>query len=92
MCSIADYLWMEALDITGCYKITDDGIEVLTSVCTGLITLLSKKVTKLTSRSINSITRNCPVIRHIDIREVPNITDKSVQDLKYKHPLCKIER
>ena len=92
MCSIADYLWMEALDITGCYKITDDGIEVLTSVCTGLITLLTKKVTKLTSRSINSITRNCPVIRHIDIREVPNITDKSVQDLKYKHPLCKIER
>jgi hypothetical protein len=92
LCSLADYLWIETLDITGCYKITDDGIEVFSSVCTGIIKLLAKKVTKLTSRSMNCITRNCPVIRHLDIRDCPDIKEESIKDLQFKQPLCKIEK
>ena len=81
LCSIADYLWLESLDITGCRRITDDGLEVLTVSCNGIFKLVLKAVHKITSRTINSISRNCQQIQDVDVTDCPLIGEKSIQDL-----------
>lgn len=90
LCSISDYLWLEALDVTGCHKITDDGIEVLTIACNGIRTLTLKRLSKLTSRSVNAMARNCKVLRHVDVQNCHHITQLSIDDLKTRHPTVKV--
>ena len=36
LCHLAEHLWLEYVDLTGCYRLTDDGLDVLTMACTGL--------------------------------------------------------
>jgi F-box and leucine-rich repeat protein GRR1 len=90
LCSLADYMWIEYIDVTGCYKITDDGIEVLTSSCNGLVQIIAKKVSKLTDRSMNAILRNCKLIQTLDIRDCPLITQQAVTDISFYHHSIKI--
>ena len=32
LCAMAEFLWLEQLDVSGCHRITDDGLEVLAEV------------------------------------------------------------
>lgn len=32
LCALAEFLWIEVLDVSGCHRITDAGIEVLAEV------------------------------------------------------------
>jgi hypothetical protein len=90
MCSLADYLWIEELDISSCSKITDEGMDVVTTACQGLKTFTGRRAFKLTGRTIQSLSRNCKIISHIDVRDCPQVTKSSVEDLIYKHPLTKV--
>ena len=92
LCSLADFLWVEVLDITGCSRITDDGIEILTSACTGLLKLSMKKLNKITARTINAVSRACACIELLDVRECINISQQSIDDLKFEHQLTKVMR
>ena len=82
LCSMSDYLWLEYLDITGCRRVTDDGLEVLTVSCNGIIRLFLSGVHKITSRTVNSIARNCTVIQELEIEKCPLVTEKSVDDIQ----------
>jgi hypothetical protein len=44
LCSLADNLWLEQLDVTGCHKMTDAGFEVLSEACSGLRVVVARKV------------------------------------------------
>ena len=32
LCAMAEFLWLEQLDVSGCHRLTDDGLEVLSEV------------------------------------------------------------
>jgi hypothetical protein len=91
LCSIADYLWLEYLDITGCRRVTDDGIEVVTVVCNGIFSLLLSGVHRLTSRSINSISRNCTVIQELEVQRCPLLQEKALDDLRTAWPHLRVK-
>ena len=86
LCAMADYLWLEWLDISGCRRVTDDGLEVLTVACTGLVSLLLNGVGKITSRTINSIARNSTVILELEVQQCPLLQEKALDDLQTQWP------
>jgi len=90
MCSIADYLWLESLDISYCTRISDEGIEILTVACTGLLSLTMRRLSKLTAIAVNAVSRNCKVIKSLDIRECPLISEESVKELRRQHKFINI--
>jgi hypothetical protein len=91
LCSMADFLWVEKLDISSCSKITDDGLEVLASACSGLLTLSLRKLNKVTARGLNAVSRSCHVIESVDVRDCVNITEQAILDLKHSHRLVKVQ-
>lgn len=90
LCSISDFLWIETLDITNCSKITDEGIEVLSTSCTGLLNFHLRRLNKVTARGLNAISRNCNILEVIDVRDCLNVTEQAVKDLKAQHRLTKV--
>ena len=92
LCHMADFMWLEYLDVSGCHRITDDGIEVLTVACNGLFRLIASGLRKLTARAINSIARNCRAIQYLDVRQCPLITDQSIKDLLLRWPFLNLSR
>jgi hypothetical protein len=90
LCSMSDFLWIESLDISSCVKINDDGIEVLASACSGLLSLCVRKLNKLTARGLNAISRNCVCLESLDVRDCLNVTEQAVHDVQHQHRLTKI--
>lgn len=68
LCSIADFLWMEMLDISHCTKISDPAVETLSLVCNAIQDLKLRRCNKLTSQSLLALVRNCRGLREVDIR------------------------
>ncbi len=60
LCTLSTSLWLESLDITGCYRITNTGIEVLVESSRGLKSLLMHKLTRITKRCIHFAKKLCP--------------------------------
>lgn len=60
LCSIAESLWIEQLDLSGCYKVSDMGIEVLASCCTGIKKIDFSKCKRITTQSVILLKKNCP--------------------------------
>ena len=82
LCSIADYLWIEMLDISSCNRITDDGVDVLSSVCTGIHELVLSNITKLSDRTVYSLSLNCKALRRLNITNCGLITTEAVDEMR----------
>jgi hypothetical protein len=80
LCSIASSLWLEHLDISYCSKVTNTGIEVLSVACNGLISIVAKRVRKLTNKSINLLFQNCNLLKEIDISECDSIDVPTLEE------------
>jgi hypothetical protein len=80
LCSFAEHLWLERLDISGCHRVTDDGVDVLAEACNGLVELVLCKVNRLTDRSLRVLNRNCRSLARLDVKDCPLITVKCVED------------
>lgn len=91
LCSIADFLWLEFMDISGCRRVTDDGLEVVTVACNGLFSLLLNGVHKITSRTINAIARNSTVILELEVQQCPLLQEKALDDLQLQWPHLRIK-
>jgi len=91
LCSIADYLWLEFLDISGCRRVTDDGLEVVTVACNGIFSLLLNSVHKITSRTINAIARNSTVILELEVQQCPLLQEKALDDLQVQWPHLRVK-
>lgn len=82
LCSLADNLWLEFLDVSGCNKLTDAGVEVLSEACNGLRNVVFRRVKRLTNKSVMSLMRNCAGIQRIDVQECPNITSDATEEVR----------
>lgn len=90
LCSLADNLWLEHLDLTGCNKFTDAGVEVLSEACNGLRSIALRKAKKLTNRSLFALTRNCKGILKVDLTECPLITPACAMEARVTKPAIKL--
>mmetsp|Transcript_12346 Transcript_12346/g.15885 ORF Transcript_12346/g.15885 Transcript_12346/m.15885 type:complete len:347 (+) Transcript_12346:88-1128(+) len=90
ICSCADYLWLEDLDISGCSKITDDGIEVLCLEFAGLVRLDLSSCSKVTNSALDSILRHSQYMRWLKLANLPLLTEDCIASLQDKHKNLKI--
>jgi F-box/leucine-rich repeat protein 2/20 len=82
LCALADNLWLEHLDVSGCAKITDSGVEVLTEACNGLRSVAMRRAKRLTNKSLFALMRNCKGIQKVDLRECPLITAACAEEAR----------
>lgn len=80
LCSLADNLWLERLDMTGCSKLTDAGVEVLSEACNGLRSVVFRRAKRLTNKSVFALMRNCLGIQKFDVQECPLITKECLDE------------
>ena len=91
MCSIADYLFLDTLNINYCTRITDGGAEVLAlALADGLERLFMRRVHRVSGLGLSALARNCHKIKELDIRECQRITQDSLEDLMRQQKFIKI--
>lgn len=86
MCYLADYLWVEDLDLSHCNKMTDDGIEVIALEFAGLRSVRLKRCIRLTERTLDVLSMYCSHLKEIDLQDVPNCSVGAVDRLKRTCP------
>lgn len=81
LCALADHLWLEHVDLMGCGKLSDEGVEVLVEACTGLRFLGLAKIRKLTDRAVLAVKRNCVSMKLLDVSECPGVSMEIVEEV-----------
>lgn len=89
LCSMSDFLWLEYLDLNSCSKISDEGIEVLASICTGLEHLDLTNCHRLSDATVRSLIRYCRSLRSVSLVGCSFITEKAVQSLTSRNVTVK---
>ena len=90
LCNLADFLWIEELDISNSTKMTDEGVDVVCMEFTGLLKLNLSHCDKVTDRSIVSLGRHCKHLRELQTVNCSGITKDSLGELKGTLPKCNI--
>ncbi|KAJ4972071.1 hypothetical protein NE237_005170 [Protea cynaroides] len=70
---------LESLNLNGCQKVSDNGIEAVTSACPKLKALSIYWNVRLTDLGIEHIVRNCKHIVDLNLSGCKNISDRSMQ-------------
>jgi hypothetical protein len=92
LCILADYLWIEDLDMAHCSKLTDEGVEVLAVELNGLKRLNVSWCYRLTERSMRVLARNCKSLEVLNISECAGIPDYAIDEMQKELPRLKILR
>lgn len=90
LCNLADYLWVEDLDISSNSRLTDDGIDVIAMEYKGLLRLNVSYCEKLTDRAIVSIGRHCLHLREMQAVGLANVSSDCLEELKHTLSRCNI--
>jgi len=90
ICSLADYLWIEYLDISGCSRISDEGMEILAMSCTGIQEIRAQKLPKLTSHSLHALERNCRDLRKLDLVGCIKISKEDINTITRHRKLLQV--
>jgi len=88
LCNLADFLWIEDLDISNNGRLTDDGIDVIAMEFSGLLKLNISYCEKITNRSIICIGRHCVHLRHFQIVGCNNVTADCIDEFRATLPKC----
>jgi len=91
LCSIADFLWIEKLDISYCTKITDPAIETISLVCNAIRILNLRRLHKITPECLFGLVRNCRDLQELDIRDCRLIDSVAVENMKKFHPTLMVQ-
>lgn len=86
LCYLADFLWVEHLDISHCSKISDDGIEVIALEFAGLRSIILRRCVRLTERTLDVLSMYCSHLKQVDLQNVPNCSVGAVDRLKRACP------
>nr|XP_010934275.1 F-box protein At3g58530 [Elaeis guineensis] len=70
---------LESLNLNGCQKISDRGIEAITNVCPNLRALSIYWNVRITDLSIKHIAKNCKHIIDLNLSGCKNVTDQSLR-------------
>ena len=90
LCNLADYLWVESLDISSNNKITDEGIDVVALEFAGLIKLNISDCEKITNRSIVSLGRHCRNLKELQAVNLKNVSKECLEELTTILPKCHV--
>ncbi|CAM9977150.1 unnamed protein product [Scytosiphon promiscuus] len=90
LCYLADFLWVERLDISFCSKVSDDGIEVVALEFAGLRRICLKRCIRLTGRTLDVLSMYCLRLEQVDIQNVPNFGSDAVLRLQQTCPQLSI--
>ncbi|CAM9104774.1 unnamed protein product, partial [Discosporangium mesarthrocarpum] len=82
MCHLADFLWIEELDISYCSRLSDDGIEVLAMEFSGLCTLAVTRCSRLTERALDVLVRYCPHLKTLVLGNLPLVPTTAIERAK----------
>lgn len=77
---------LESLNLNGCQKISDTGIEAITSCCPQLKSFLIYWNVRITDRGLQHIVRNCKHIIDLNISGCKNVSDRGVQLVAENYP------
>lgn len=86
LCHIADFLWVEYLDISYCNKISDDGIEVFAIESTGLHRIILTRCSRLTNRTLDVLSTYCPHLKRVELHGVSNCSIEAIDRLRGTNP------
>lgn len=86
LCYLADFLWVEHLDMSHCSKISDDGIEVIALEFAGLRSIILKRCVRLTERTLDVLSMYCSHLKQVDLQNVPNCSVGAVERFKRAYP------
>uniref|UniRef100_A0ACD5Z554 Uncharacterized protein n=2 Tax=Avena sativa TaxID=4498 RepID=A0ACD5Z554_AVESA len=70
---------LEFLNLNACQRISDKGIEAVTSLCPNLRALSIYWIVGLTDASIEHIVKNCKKIMDLNLSGCKNISDRGIQ-------------
>lgn len=90
LCYLADFLWVETLDVSHCSKISDDGIEVLALEFGGLHSIGLKRCFRLTERTLTVLGMYCPHLKQVDLQHVPNCSQNAVDRIQRACPRVEV--
>jgi hypothetical protein len=86
LCSLAENLWLEHLDVTGCHKLTDAGIEVLSEACNGLRSLALRRLKRVSDAAVFCVLRNCKGLQRLDVRDCPLVSAACAEEARSSKP------
>lgn len=86
LCYMADFLWVEDLDVSHCSKISDDGVEVIALEFAGLHRIRLTRCSRLTERTLEVLSMYCPHLKTVEMYHVPNISNAAVDRLSKMNP------
>lgn len=86
LCHLADFLWVEDLDISRCSKISDDGIEVMALEFAGLHRISLTRCSRLTERTLEVLNLYCPHLKTLELYHVPNLGQAAIDHFKATNP------
>ncbi|KAG5552311.1 hypothetical protein RHGRI_010404 [Rhododendron griersonianum] len=81
---------LESLNLNGCQKISDRGVEAITSICPNLKVFSIYWNVRVTDTGIEHLVKNCKHIVDLNLSGCKNISDKSLQLIadNYQHLEC----
>lgn len=82
LCYLADFLWVEDLDLSHCNRISDDGIEVIALEFAGLHRISLTRCSRLTDRTLDVLGVYCPHLKEVELENVPNCSQDAVDRLR----------
>ena len=86
VCTLADYLWLEHLDLSGLGHLTDDAVEVLCLEFAGMVKLDLSGCSRLSDASVDSIARHSEHLRWLKVANLPLVTDAALGALRARCP------
>lgn len=84
LCSLSEYLWLASLDVAACPKLTDEGLNVLVSVCSGEGGRLSQTAIMLQSVVKQFALFGFPVltgIEHLNFCKCHRVSDAAIRSI-----------
>jgi hypothetical protein len=73
-----------ALDVSGCYKLTDKSFKTVAYRCRGLVTLKAADCPSFTDTGVCAISRYCRGLTALDVSGCYKLTDQSFKTVAYR--------
>lgn len=86
LCHLADFLWIEVLDVSHCNKISDDGVEVIALEFAGLHRISLTRCSRLTDRTLDVLSMYCLNLKEAVLRQLPNCSSSAIERLRKACP------
>ncbi|XP_042939887.1 F-box protein At3g58530 isoform X3 [Carya illinoinensis] len=77
---------LECLNLNGCQKISDKGIEAITNACPMLKVFSIYWNVRITDMGIKHLVKNCKYVTELNLSGCKNISDKSLQLVAENYP------